>query len=353
MIRYVFLLTLLTAYFFIDIIDYLLTPYFKGLLILGASFIGIYDIFVAIKKKKVRSVIFLLIIALTWIIQSLKDPILSLYFYSRLSGITIFIFVIRSLIKFSTEQHQKFIKIYLAFTVITIIGIFLDKFYPEILSPIQKYDMDRAYFLLGTSSNIFICLAPGYYLLVSKIKGVKRFVFSMIFLTAAFISGGRLALFLFIILFITQLNLHKSKLFILGLLTMILLNYTIIYDAILAFITLDSGNSMRVNYWIYIIELFEPKMIVFGDGLGYLLTPNSIYPSKHFESSLIVLVIESGLLITIYLYVFWFKYIWANSSKLLATLFLINSIVVPMFPGPLFGLMSGLLIVSKEKKYDS
>lgn len=353
MIRYAFLIALLTAYFFIDLIDYLFTPYFKGLIILGSCTYGIYDTIVAIKNKRVESLFFLLTIALIWFIQSLKDPILSLYLFSRISGIAIFIFVINSLVKASTAKYYGTTKIYITYTIITIIGIFLDKLYPEILSPIQKYDIDRSYFLLGTSSNIFICLAPGYFLLLKKYKRITGILISIIVLVAIYISGSRIALILFLIIFSEHLNIYRSKLLILGCLSLLMVNYNTIYEALLAFITLDPGNLMRIHYWIYLKDMFTPSMMLIGDGLGYLITDESVYPSKHFESSLIVMIIEGGLVFASYIYIFWFKNVYQRASKVLVLLFFINSLFVPMFPGPLFGLMSGLLVLTKEKGHDS
>lgn len=353
--RVIILKILLIAYFFIDLIDFILTPLSKGIVILLCSLIGLTDLIIEANtkiKRQFASLLFLIIIALFWSYHSIEKPFVSFFYIFRLSGFMVLIFTINTVKKSTRKELRDLKRFYLTIAVLTCFGIIVDFNFPQIIAPFQKYDIERSYFLLGTSSNVFICLSPAFLIILRSKNNLSKLFGILLFLCAGYLSGSRIAIILFTVILMFHLRILHSKIFLLVLVTILIIYSSFLNELINAFILFDAGNNQRIAYWLYFFDILSPSIILSGEGLGYLLTEQSIFATKHFESSLISMIIEGGLLFAFYLFFYWFERLWKIGDKLLVALFFGSSLLVPMFPGPLFGLMSGIAVLPNKKEND-
>jgi hypothetical protein len=180
---------------------------------------------------------------------------------------------------------------------------------------------------------------------------------------AIFLSGSRMSLILFSAYFIVlniKLTTIKIVMVILLFTSVYLLydfsyvgsNFTDNYDRLLdSFDLSEPGNVHRFSHWMFFknkILSFENDNLFFGKQLGYLMTDANIYETKHFESSVITLFVETGIIgvFVFYFLVFIYALNKCESRLYKVWIFLIffNSFFVPTYPGYMLMLSMGLVI---------
>lgn len=212
----------------------------------------------------------------------------------------------------------------------------------------------RVSFFVGSSSILFFVFSlPLFSRLVCE-REIKISYFDMCYLVtsiiAIYLSGSRLSLVCFIIttLFLFLLSIKKDKksikllkiaiLFLVLSISIIILSDSEAFDRIFnMFSQSDAGNVGRLFFYKWFfdnISNFSLVELFFGYGYGFLNSVMNTFPSMHFESSMISMMIENGLLGLFFILSILFLLIRCGKKKgyfLFLFLFGVNFLFVPCF----------------------
>lgn len=294
------------------------------------------------------------------------NPIFALY---RAIGIILFLAVF-SLVRSLPLNN----KLYLAGKIklicyFVIIGMFFDyqfhfsAYLANIDASLTSDDIfDRISFFTGSSTNLFIFLAVP---LLFFRKKTEFFFYAATSCAAIYLSGSRLSLlFQVVLVFVVLIGLNKKYLFLLCPILIMFLFYlptlaefndstSRIFNM---FSAEDAGNVGRFKHYSWFFKSFfdfPARTIFFGEGLGYLSSPENTYVSKHFESSLISSIIETGLIGFIFYYISFYAFIIYFSKSIIRYWFLmlfVQSLVVPSFPGYTMMMIIGFVFAFFREK---
>lgn len=279
------------------------------------------------------------------------------------------------------DEYQSKLKTFLLFLCFFVsIGVIFDSFIPisdifsvkdvDLLSDTDSF-IRRPSFFLGSSSVIYFVLAVPMLLgFNSKIVIVYAF-FSIV---SIYLSGSRFSLILYVLTFssyyLLGVNLKLlNKVIIVFIIVFILffvLNNVQSLDPTGRFASVfdvsDSGNVGRFGYYswfFHYVYMLPENKILFGEFLGYLNSEHNIYPSTHFESSLISVYIETGVFGVLFSYVLFNAFIIFsrrinNLVRVFFVLIFVQSLVVPSFMNyvlmSVLGLVYGISIVESEEE---
>ncbi|WP_168016725.1 O-antigen ligase family protein [Halomonas salinarum] len=231
----------------------------------------------------------------------------------------------------------------------------------------------RSDFFVGSSSNLFVILSLPLVFYLSDIPVFKRGMlvfYILVSIFAIYLSGSRLSLILFISLVSFGYLFHykkiASKLFFACLsITCLVLVVLFVHEQLSelrVFQVLDPsdpGNRGRLRYYFWFFSNYQDFSEVeafFGHGIGYLLTESNAYPSIHFESSLISMLIEVGVFGSFLFYLVFFLYLACFSSAKIARLWFLflflTTVFVPAFLSYQIMFCMGLVFSLKIVKGD-
>ncbi|WP_341508687.1 O-antigen polymerase [Photobacterium damselae subsp. damselae] len=212
----------------------------------------------------------------------------------------------------------------------------------------------RVSFFVGSSSILFFIFSLPLFSRAVYERTINISYFDMFYIVtsiiAIYLSGSRLSLVCFILtnLFFIFLSVKKDKniikilkvsaLFFVLLISIFILSDSNAFERIFnIFSQSDAGNIGRIYYykWFYNnISNFSLVDLFFGYGYGYLNSAKSTFPSMHFESSMISLIIENGFFGLFFISSIFYLLIKSSGEKsylLFLFLFGVNFIFVPCF----------------------
>lgn len=156
----------------------------------------------------------------------------------------------------------------------------------------------RPVYTLGSSTLLFLALSCP--LVVSMILHDKLRLMHIIYiclaLSSIYFSGSRSSLLLFVI-FITYITWRNSKIMTIAL---IIFSASFLVateqDRLLSVFSVnDAGNVGRLYYWILFIDSLTTDTLIVGPGFGAVYAPSWKFLTSHFESSIIGIYFQSGL----------------------------------------------------------
>lgn len=286
----------------------------------------------------------------------------------KFSGYGVFFGIIYLLLEIKDKVYiEKINKVIYCLCLLIAIGVIID-FYTSIFDT-YRFVKENAYasnvnlsnpynkrvsFFVGSSSLLyFIFSLPLFTRFIGKEKIDIRtfdFFYILICFSAIYLSGSRLSLvcfsFVFIFLFFMGIKKDKRSVKFLKLLLVLFLcsffilefkSFNAIERILNMFSQTDPGNVGRLFYYKWFvsnINTFSFSEVFFGYGYGFLNSYQNTFPSIHFESSLISLIIENGffgLFLMIFLFMLILQISRMGMYLLFLFLFCVNFLFVPCF----------------------
>ena len=171
----------------------------------------------------------------------------------------------------------------------------------------------RPVFTLGTSTLLFLILSAPIVIrnVLEQKPKFLTYVYICVSLIAVFCSGSRAALILyslFVGIYVFKVN--KLYFWVFGLIGLLALLTSDLSRYINLFSASDPGNHTRFNYWVYFFKSFTSETLFVGSGLGSAYSDYWPHPSRHFESDVIFIYFQSGILGLMVLSIFIVGYFW-------------------------------------------
>lgn len=218
------------------------------------------------------------------------------------------------------DKIERLIKILTISAAFVSIGIIID-YYTNAFAFIKSGETDtnltfghRPSFLLGSSTLSFcvLSLPIALHATFHNKPTIPLITLTTLSFLAILLSGSRMSLALFST-YLIFLTIKNKKFFIIALLFTTLgtalyyyqsdIGESIQTDRLMMIASIDDpGNFHRAQHWIWLYQNLPDQLSLFGKGVGFLRSTENNYGTTHFESSLISIIVEGGIIGLIMLY---------------------------------------------------